>query len=71
MTLEKKRIYIVAKTYPIISKEYSELVCTAGVLEDGSRIRLYPVPQSRPQPIHRNWCFLPTDGVAISADKPI
>lgn len=41
---EKKRIYIVVKTYPTISKEYSELVCTAGVLEDGSWIRLYPVP---------------------------
>jgi hypothetical protein len=41
---EKKKIYIVAKTYPTISKEYSELVCTAGVLEDGSWIRLYPVP---------------------------
>jgi hypothetical protein len=42
--MEKKRIYIIAKTYPTISKEYSELVCTAGVLEDGSWIRLYPVP---------------------------
>jgi len=41
---ENKRIYIVAKTYPTISKEYAELVCTAGVLEDGSWIRLYPVP---------------------------
>jgi len=41
---EKKRIYIVVKTYPTISKEYSELVCTAGFLEDGSWIRLYPVP---------------------------
>ena len=40
----RKRIYIVAKTYPTISKEYSELVCTAGILEDGSWIRLYPVP---------------------------
>ncbi|MDR2546347.1 MAG: hypothetical protein LBC96_02400 [Lachnospiraceae bacterium] len=44
MTAEKKRIYIVVKTYPTISKEYSELVCTAGVLEDGSWIRLYPIP---------------------------
>lgn len=44
MMPEKKRIYIVVKTYPTISKEYSELVCTAGVLEDGSWIRLYPVP---------------------------
>ena len=44
MTCNKKRIYIVVKTYPAISREYSELVCTAGVLEDGSWIRLYPVP---------------------------
>jgi len=44
MIHEKKRIYVVVKTYPTISKEYSELVCTAGVLEDGSWIRLYPVP---------------------------
>ena len=41
---ERKRIYITVKTYPTISKEYSELVCTAGILEDGSWIRLYPVP---------------------------
>ncbi|MFA7693018.1 MAG: hypothetical protein GX117_08120 [Candidatus Hydrogenedentes bacterium] len=42
--MEKKRIYIVAKTYPTISKKYAELVCTAGILEDGSWIRLYPIP---------------------------
>lgn len=42
--MEKKRIYIVAKTYPAISKQYVELVCTAGIQEDGSWIRLYPVP---------------------------
>lgn len=44
MIPEKKRIYIVVKTYPTISSEYSELVCTAGILEDGSWIRLYPIP---------------------------
>jgi hypothetical protein len=42
--LEKKRVYILVKTYPTISETYSELVCTAGVLEDGSWIRLYPMP---------------------------
>lgn len=41
---EKKRVYIVVKTYPTISKEYSELVCTAGIQEDGTWMRLYPVP---------------------------
>ena len=40
---EKKRVYILVKTYPTISKKYSELVCTAGILEDGSWIRLYPI----------------------------
>jgi len=44
MMPEKKRVYILVKTYPTISEKYSELVCTAGVLEDGSWIRLYPVP---------------------------
>lgn len=41
---EDKRIYIVVKTYPTISREYSELVCTAGITEEGDWIRLYPIP---------------------------
>lgn len=44
MMSEKKKVFVLVKTYPTISKEYSELVCTAGILEDGSWIRLYPVP---------------------------
>jgi hypothetical protein len=44
MMPEKKKVYILVKTYPTISEKYSELVCTAGVLEDGSWIRLYPMP---------------------------
>jgi hypothetical protein len=41
--MERKRIFIAVKTYPTISKKHVELVCTAGVLEDGAWIRLYPV----------------------------
>lgn len=44
MISEKKRVFITVKTYPNISDKYAELVCTAGILEDGSWIRLYPVP---------------------------
>lgn len=33
-------------TYPLPSRSYDELVCTAGVLEDGTWIRIYPVPLS-------------------------
>lgn len=33
-------------TYPLPSRSYDELVCTAGILPDGSWIRIYPVPLS-------------------------
>jgi len=42
--VERKRVFVVVKTYPTISKKYAELVCTAGILENGSWIRLYPLP---------------------------
>jgi hypothetical protein len=42
--MERRRIFIVVKTYPTISKKYAELVCTAGIQDDGSWIRLYPLP---------------------------
>jgi hypothetical protein len=42
--MERKRIYITVKTYPTLSEKYDELVCTAGICEDGSWIRLYPLP---------------------------
>jgi hypothetical protein len=40
----RKKILIVAKTYPTKSKKYTELVCTAGVDEEGSWYRIYPIP---------------------------
>lgn len=42
--MAKTRVLITAKTYPTISGKYDELVCTAGFLEDGSWIRIYPIP---------------------------
>ena len=38
------RVLIAVKTYPTLSSKYDELVCTAGFLEDGSWIRIYPIP---------------------------
>lgn len=38
------KILIAVKTYPTLSSKYDELVCTAGFLEDGSWIRVYPIP---------------------------
>ncbi|MEI8134911.1 MAG: hypothetical protein WCH46_07505 [bacterium] len=40
----KTKVLITVKTYPTLSRKYGELVCTAGLREDGSWIRIYPVP---------------------------
>jgi hypothetical protein len=40
---ERLKILITVKTYPIPSKKYDELVCTAGVTASGDFIRLYPI----------------------------
>ena len=44
--MSRKKILLTVTTYPLPSRSYDELVCTAGVLEDGSWIRIYPVPLS-------------------------
>ncbi len=41
--LEQAKVLITVKTYPLPSNKYEELVCTAGVLEDGRWIRIYPI----------------------------
>lgn len=42
--MAKTKVLITVTTYPLPSRSYDELVCTAGVLEDGRWIRIYPVP---------------------------
>ncbi|MBL7975579.1 MAG: hypothetical protein JNJ85_11745 [Candidatus Kapabacteria bacterium] len=42
--MARTRVLITVKTYPTISTSYDELVCTAGFLENGEWIRIYPVP---------------------------
>lgn len=38
------KVLITVKAYPTLASKYDELVCTAGFLEDGSWIRIYPIP---------------------------
>jgi hypothetical protein len=45
--MARERILITVKTYPTLSRKYGETVCTAGVREDGSWVRIYPVPFRR------------------------
>jgi hypothetical protein len=44
---DRQRILITVKTYPTLSRKYGETVCTAAVREDGSWVRMYPVPFRR------------------------
>ncbi len=45
--MPRERILITVKTYPTLSRKYGETVCTAGIREDGTWVRLYPVPFRR------------------------
>src|SRR5690606_21819192 len=45
--MDKQCVLITVKTYPTLSRKYGETVCTAGVREDGSWVRIYPVPFRR------------------------
>ncbi|QBD79279.1 hypothetical protein EPA93_26150 [Ktedonosporobacter rubrisoli] len=38
------KVLITVKTYPLPSSKYEELVCTAGFLNNGKWIRIYPIP---------------------------
>lgn len=40
----KMKVFIVVKTYPALSSKYDEIVCTAGINENGDWIRIYPIP---------------------------
>ena len=42
--MKNRKIFITVKTYPTLSKKYDELVCTAGILDNGSWARIYPLP---------------------------
>ncbi|MCS7338867.1 MAG: hypothetical protein NZ739_11655 [Verrucomicrobiae bacterium] len=45
--MARERILVTVKTYPTLSRKYGETVCTAGVREDGTWVRVYPVPFRR------------------------
>lgn len=44
MQTVKEKILITVKSAPTVSAKYTELVCTAGIREDGSWVRIHPIP---------------------------
>lgn len=63
-------ILIAVKTYPTLSETYDELVCTAGFLEDGSWIRVYPVPYRKLKYAdqYEKWQWITVDVVKNTKD---
>ena len=61
--ITREKVLITVKKYPTLSEKYGELVCTAGVKEDGSWIRIYPFPFRRFKEYRRfkkyTWIELP------------
>lgn len=68
--MPKERILVTVKTYPTLSRKYGETVCTAGVREDGSWVRLYPVPFRRLDDAeqYRKYDWIECDVVKSSSD---
>lgn len=66
----KKKILITVKTYPTYSTKYDELVCTAGVDEDGKWWRLYPIPFRKLQKDtqYKKYDWVEVDAVNHSGD---
>lgn len=44
--MPRHEVLLTVTTYPLPSRSYDELVCTAGLLKNGEWIRIYPVPLS-------------------------
>ena len=63
-------VLIAVKTYPTLSETYDELVCTAGFLEDGSWIRVYPVPYRKLKYAdqYEKWQWITVDVVKNTKD---
>lgn len=64
------KILIAVKTYPTLSGKYDELVCTAGFKEDGSWIRIYPIPFRKLEHSsqYKKWQWVTLDLVKNSSD---
>lgn len=72
--MSKERILITVKTYPVISSTYDELVCTAGVKEDGSWVRIYPVQYRQIDDYERKyqkWDWIEIDIIKNTSDHRI
>ncbi|MBN2765548.1 MAG: hypothetical protein JXR27_04180 [Paludibacteraceae bacterium] len=64
------KVLITVKTYPTLSEKYDELVCTAGFREDGTWVRIFPVPFRKLnfQNQYEKWQWIEIDLVKNMSD---
>ena len=55
------KVLVTVKTYPTLSKKHFETVCTAGFREDGTWIRIYPVPFRMLDETYTKWQWIEAD----------
>jgi hypothetical protein len=69
--MARERVLITVKTYPTLSRKHGETVCTAGVREDGSWMRIYPVPFRRleEEQQYRKFDWLEADFIPSRSDQ--
>lgn len=65
------KVLISVKTYPTLSTKYNELVCTAGFLENGDWVRIYPLPfrglENKQK--YKKWQWIELDLEPKTADR--
>jgi hypothetical protein len=66
--MPRLKVLLTVTTYPLPSTSYDELVCTAGLLEDGTWIRIYPIPLGFLSKLKRNGILQPTKYSWIELD---
>ncbi|MBE6290254.1 MAG: hypothetical protein E7100_08530 [Bacteroidaceae bacterium] len=55
------KVLVIVKTYPTLSTKHIETVCTAGFREDGTWIRIYPVPFRMLNETYSKWQWIEAD----------
>jgi hypothetical protein len=68
--IPKARVLITVKTYPLPYTSHGEIVCTAGLLENGKWVRVYPIRyRVLPNLNLRKYSWIELDLVKITSDK--
>ncbi len=67
--LPKAKVLITVKTYPLPSSDHGEVVCTAGLLENGKWVRMYPISSNMyDDKKYPKYCWVQLDLVKHPSD---